>query len=247
MNLRSVGQGASAVGKKIAEWVKTLQTVLKKSSRPPFGSVQPSKNWRWLWQQRRKKGFSQERRGRGVWAPGLEMIKDWLPELQGKLLEAGHDEIEKASHHLAELVKLAIITQAFKWKPLTERYIKWKKRKGRDTRILIATGEYVQSIQVTQNSEGDLDDVTYTVGLPDKIHVDSGLPIRKLAAIHEFGAPKARIPARPVWQPVWKMAMPEIKEKVTARIKKTADDEAKLFQRELQRAMPGVTVKVKQG
>jgi phage gpG-like protein len=247
MILKSIGDGASAIGKKIVEWVNALKGVMKRDAKPPFGSIQPSKNWKWDRENKRKRGWPQTRLGRGVWSPGLQMVKDWIPELQGKIMEAGHDEIEKASHHLCNLVKLAIQTQAYKWKPLTERYIKWKKHKELDTRILIATGEYVQSIQVTQNEDGDLEDVTYTVGLPDKIHVSSNLPIRKLAAIHEFGAPKAKIPARPVWRPTWQLAMPEIKEKVLNRLKKTADDEAKLFQTELMRALPGVTVKVKTG
>lgn len=247
MKLSSAGEGAKSLGKKISEWVKVLQGLINRSPIAPFGTLSPSKNWKWNKNQRTKKGWSQERLGRGIWAPCLEMLKNWIPELQGKLMEAGADEIDRGAHHLADLVKMAIYTQAYKWKPLKERYIKWKKRKGLDTRILIATGEYVQAIQVTQTVEGDLEDVTYTVGLPDRMHVSSGLPIRQLAAIHEFGLPKQNIPARPVWNPTWKMALPEVKEKVTARLKKTAEEESKKFQVELQRALPGVTVKVKTG
>jgi len=242
-----LGKGVASIGRKLSKWTKDLQKILFRDSKPPFGTVQPSKNWKWLKQNKIKRGWSQERRDGGVWAPGLEMVKEWLPELQSKLLEAGNEELERSAQHFCDMVKLAIYSQAYKWKPLTERYIKWKKRKGRDTRILISTGEYVQSIEVSQSIEGNLEDVIYTVGLPDKIHIASGLPIRQLAAIHEFGSPKARIPARPVWYPTWRLVMPEVKEKVSKRLRQTAFEEAEKFQLKLQKALPGVTVKVKQG
>lgn len=208
-----------------------------------LGTVNPSKNRRFKWLQKLKLGWGDKRRPRGVWCPGLEIAQVWLENVEGKMLSEGAAMLEEEANRLAEMVRQAIYHQQYRWKPLSQRYLKWKERKGRDTRIYLATHEYVQSIQVTPTPDDE--EVAFVVGLPDKIHVDSGLPLRKLAAIHEFGSRKRNIPARPLWRPTWERWRREVKAKVNKRLKEIAEEESAKLQEDMKKAMPGVTVTVR--
>jgi hypothetical protein len=44
------------------------------------------------------------------------------------------------------------------------------------------------------------------VGVPVTSYHHSGLPMKVLARIHEFGSSKASVPARPHWRPMVAMA-----------------------------------------
>lgn len=117
------------------------------------------------------------------------------------------ETIKEIARDIVKTVKEAIINQTYNWKPLSEKYAAYKERELLDPRIYIATGEFLDSIKwgVTHNK--------VWVGLPDKIHQGSGLPLRVLGRIHEFGAKRTVIdkdggirrvkfiPPRPVWRP----------------------------------------------
>lgn len=89
----------------------------------------------------------------------------------------------------------AIENQTFHWKPLSEKYLKWKKSQGLDERILVATEEYKNSI-----SWGEVGNKVWAGISPGAEHESSGLPMSILARIHEFGT--KTIPARPLWRPL---------------------------------------------
>ena len=91
--------------------------------------------------------------------------------------------------------KEVIENQLYNWEPLKDEYLDSKIKKGYDPRTLIRTREYLESISwgVTQGR--------VWAGIPaQKIHQGSGLPVRVLARIHEFGT--ATIPPRPLWRPL---------------------------------------------
>jgi len=91
--------------------------------------------------------------------------------------------------------KSIIENQSYRWRPLTDQYLRRKIKQGYDRRILIRTKEYVDSISwgVTGGR--------VWAGIPAlKIHQGSGMPIAKLARIHEFGT--KTVPARPLWRPL---------------------------------------------
>jgi hypothetical protein len=111
----------------------------------------------------------------------IHMRKEWAPLI---------------ADTLALRLRQVIFEQLFDLEPLKPEYKEWKAQHGYDTRILIQTDEYVRSIRWWQLPSGDT-----VVGVPNKIH-HSGLPMRILARVHEFGSAKANIPARPVWRPV---------------------------------------------
>jgi hypothetical protein len=107
--------------------------------------------------------------------------------------------------------------------PLHPFTLKEKQRKGQDSRRLIATGAYVNSISVVEQKKGK--GWTYKVGFDRERH-PGGLPMETLGRILEYGAkikvtPKMRaylrwrglflrkttthivIPARPHWMPIF--------------------------------------------
>jgi hypothetical protein len=95
---------------------------------------------------------------------------------------------------LASRLRASLRAQAFNWVPLSEKYKKYKAKHGLDPRMLIATGDYINAITVIQRADG-----TVEVGLRDQIHLPSGLPVKTLMRIHEYGT--STIPARPWWRP----------------------------------------------
>jgi hypothetical protein len=91
---------------------------------------------------------------------------------------------------------------------------------GLDERIMIATGDYLESIGIVEIVRGG--GVQVRVGLPDEIATESGLTYDQLARVHEFGSRKMKIPARPHWRPIFKLAT-----KRSLEMKKDAIEEIK--------------------
>lgn len=85
----------------------------------------------------------------------------------------------------------------YKHKALSPAYAARKKARNLDGRKLIATGDYVKHIQVVERKKNGVR--TYHVFVPKRRHRPSGLALRELARIHEFGT--ETIPARPHWRP----------------------------------------------
>jgi hypothetical protein len=122
-------------------------------------------------------------------------------------VEMAADETAKEmAKALADEAKTAIVKQAYNWHPLSPRYVAYKKRNKLDPRIYVARGEFVNAISwgVTHGK--------VWAGLPSrKIHEASGLPLRVLGRILEFGAKRSVItehgiervqfiPPRPIWR-----------------------------------------------
>jgi hypothetical protein len=91
--------------------------------------------------------------------------------------------------------------RAFRHRPLSQPYVQKKAREALDGRKLIATGDYIEGIEVRKATLPDVG-VVYGVGLESRNHEPSGLPLVALARILERGSAAARIPPRPHWKPV---------------------------------------------
>ena len=100
----------------------------------------------------------------------------------------------------------------FKQKPLADRTIKNKMQRGEDARKLIATGDYIEGIEVRKFVLPKVG-VSWGVGLVDRRHAPSGLPLKVIAAILERGSAAARIPPRPHWRVAWRNIKRRIREK----------------------------------
>jgi len=82
--------------------------------------------------------------------------------------------------------------------PLADSTVTKKANAQQDGRRLIATGAYVEGIEVFRGSKNGVP--YYTVRPKPGKHPDAGVTHRVLAAFHEFGTSK--MPARPHWGPV---------------------------------------------
>lgn len=86
-----------------------------------------------------------------------------------------------------------------KWKKLSPKYKKYKLKEDLDDRILLATHEYIDSIDVKYYGRGRKS--WAKVFVPNRRHKASGLKLPVLAAIHEYGSATMKIPPRPLWRP----------------------------------------------
>jgi len=96
--------------------------------------------------------------------------------------------------------------------PLSRAYLQRKIAAGADTRVMIATGHYLDSLRIFERDNGD-GSFTMLVGFDEDepAHDLYGRPtdirLWEVARIHEYGAPlkdppgDRRIPARPHWGP----------------------------------------------
>jgi len=82
--------------------------------------------------------------------------------------------------------------------PLSELYLNRKVAEGLDPRPLIATGFYLENIQVAeeQTKQGKL----YSVYVPDIIHKPSGVGLQTIVGWLEYGTTNS--PSRAHWRPV---------------------------------------------
>jgi len=105
------------------------------------------------------------------------------------------------------------------WPKLSGTYINWKAQAGLDGRAMLATGDYVEHVEVTEDDEG------YRVGLRPGRHKPSGLPIKVVARMLDRGSAKHKIPARPHWGPTVKLVIKRFK-RLRPEVRKEVLDKA---------------------
>lgn len=145
-----------------------------------------------------------------------KLIGDW--ERAGRILNEkmntfhliGDEPLQECAELYLETLKKNIDSQALKWEPLKEEYLKRKKSLGLDTRTLISTGSYLGSLRVHEVKTGGIDKKSVFVGGSkfDK-HEPSGLSMSDMGAILEYGTKDGRIPARPHYRPTWQEVLPQ--------------------------------------
>ncbi len=99
------------------------------------------------------------------------------------------------------LAKKHITAQDLGWQKLDPKTIAEKIRKGYSENILIATSSYFQSITSWTDKNVAL------AGVKKGVTNQDGEEIANIAAVHEFGGRDGNMPARPLWQPVFKETM----------------------------------------
>lgn len=125
------------------------------------------------------------------WNPGSTFIKD------KKILRAY--QLWLAELYL-EYIKKVIRTQSYynkyKWKKLTKSYLAYKKRKGYDTRIWIATGTLLEALKVYTYRD------LIVIGTRDKDRYSGALSMDTVVKYMEFGTYGNR--GRPVFGPAYR-------------------------------------------
>lgn len=113
---------------------------------------------------------------------------------------------EEMANEFKDELQFRIASQSFGHRALNPAYRMGKVRARLDPRILIASGEYLNSFTVEDLSSREhreihgIEGQGFVVGVRSGIHSGSGLPYRVLARVHEFGT--SRVPARPHWRPM---------------------------------------------
>lgn len=130
---------------------------------------------------------------------GIKSYQRFLTVLEDSPVFIAADYLEEIAQDMADDVVKYIEKQPHYWPVLKERYREWKLRNELDERMLIATGDYIDSIGIQQIKRGK--GVQIRVGVPNKTIEDTDLKYDQLARIHEYGT--ETIPARPHWRPVF--------------------------------------------
>ena len=103
--------------------------------------------------------------------------------------------------HAEALAKKHMSTQDMGWEELKPATLAAKIRKGQSENILIATSDYFQAITSWTDKEAAY------AGVKKGVKDREGNVIADIAAVHEYGSKSGEIPARPLWQPVYKETM----------------------------------------
>lgn len=134
-------------------------------------------------------------------------ISDAIIKSHERQIKGLDERIKKLADSAAKRVRKLIRSQAENWEPLNEDYEAFKKRTGLDTRKLIASKEYIESIVATK-----VGTCQYRVGPSLKKKHSSGLPLWKLARMLEYGNVATNLPARPHYRPVLDQVKEELKD-----------------------------------
>ena len=110
------------------------------------------------------------------------------------------DEVMQLAEDIVRELRRVIENQLLTWKPLSAAYLRRKRRLNLDERILIATGHYLDSIQVRTDPN---DDWKITIGFYENQQhpVYEGIDFNDLARWLEYGT--TQMAARPHWRPVF--------------------------------------------
>lgn len=136
---------------------------------------------------------------------GWAGLKSWSNRYVESFDGINENLVEQIVREYEKIVVTNLEGQKLDWVPLTDAYAEYKEFAGLDEKILIATGKLVSSITVVKKSK-----FSYFAGIPRKEKYPSGVPVSFVAWVHEFGAPLAGIPARPLWRP----SLEQLKKKI---------------------------------
>lgn len=135
----------------------------------------------------------------GEWERVASLIDNLELEMQKARVQSIKQWVLKAEG----LAKKHIRSQDLGWAALKPATISAKIRKGYSENVLVATSSYFQSI----TSWVDISTMTGYAGVKKTAKGPNGEEIADIAATHEFGSIAGGIPARPLWQPVFKETM----------------------------------------
>ena len=136
----------------------------------------------------------------------LRNLENNTPEYHALAIEIGE--------YVAEKVREYIESQKLLLAPLDREYREGKIKAGGDPRILINTGDYVDSIKVT-DIEIRGDEIDVFISVEDSV-TRTGISMKTLAAYLEFGT--SRMPARLPFTQSWLLMKEDVKRKANAEL-----------------------------
>jgi len=143
---------------------------------------------------------------RGDWDGLIRKLQNLPKRMQEELRKA----VQEAAFTVEAVAVGHLKNQDLGWEPLTERYLRWKKRRGYSEKTLIRTATYFRAIAVEEQADG----LGAFVGVKRGVARErNGQDIVDIAAFHEEGTD--RIPARPLWQPTYEETRHEVADRIT--------------------------------
>lgn len=141
----------------------------------------------------------------------LQRVGRILTQMKSNYKVIGNEIVDTNAEMYYDALIETIESQNFA--PLSPEYRKRKGLLGLDTRILIATGEYMSSIRIKRvNAYGSGNVAARHVGVDEgQRHSGTNLSMGDLAIIHEYGTSDGRIPARPHYSKAWDTIYPQIR------------------------------------
>lgn len=134
----------------------------------------------------------------GNWSGVIRKFDNFQSDLEETL----RDTVAQSGEYVESTVLGHLKNQDLGWPPLKPAYLRHKLvGKGKASRslsekILIATATYFNSITTY------LENFIAFIGVKRGVAREAdGTDVLNLAEVHEFGAPRASIPARPLWKP----------------------------------------------
>lgn len=133
----------------------------------------------------------------GKWDESIKLIQKLKPSIK----KASQEAQIRVCREIIKNVKAHLRNQDLPWRKLGENYVKSKKQHGWDTRILMATHAYYNSIEIITKGSQHL----VFVGVRRGIYTTrrdgkrNPLEVAQIAVIHEFSANAKR--RRPLWNP----------------------------------------------
>ena len=130
----------------------------------------------------------------GIQSPSARQLRFLIRGTEVKLRELRERMPEAWAHRVHHKLVDNVRKDRFNLPSNNPRYLRWKQAHGRSSKVLIATGEYIKSIEVRRIGKN------WWVGIPQGLmHTNSDLLMSDLAKILEFGSPAKGIPSRPLW------------------------------------------------
>lgn len=151
----------------------------------------------------------------GEWEKALMVVK----KLE-KIIRKGINKGTITNAHLIEARAVKHIqNQDLRWKKLDPAYKRWKEKNRLSTDKLIATGTLMNSITVQVLKDGQ----EAFVGVLRKARGKNGEQLANIAAVHEFGSVRRKIPARPLFKPTFRESRKDMLKNYRKFIKKGLD------------------------
>ena len=140
----------------------------------------------------------------------VQRVGRMLNQVKSNYNIIGNEIVDSNAEIYYEALISNIESQKIQWKPLNPEYKERKGLLGLDTRILIATGEYLSNVQI--RSIYKTGKATRHVGVDSRtIHSQSKLKMSDLAIIQEYGSSDGRIPARGHYSKTWEQVRDKIR------------------------------------
>lgn len=138
-----------------------------------------------------------------------ERVGRMLTQMKNNYKIIGNEIVDSNAELFYNALMETIESQEFT--PLSPAYVQRKGLLGLDTRILIATGEYLSNIQI-RRVNGYNGKTARHVGVDSTTkHSGTELTMSDLALIMEYGTSDGRIPPRPHYGKTWERILPQIR------------------------------------